>query len=124
ARDPLGRAADPSRPVVGNAGWESVAAAIVGVHDYESDPTAIDARYQAPEIRASLKQLRFGGRIMVVQEHRGQQPVVLTEFGGVALSDDPQSWGYARSSSARQLERRLVPLFATVRQQELFAGYC
>ena len=29
---------DPSRPVVGNDGWESTATDILSIHDYESDP--------------------------------------------------------------------------------------
>ena len=120
----LTKTLDPTRPVIGNDGWESVATDIIGVHDYEVDPAALDARYQGVEIRANLHQQRFGGRILVVQTDRPDQPMVLSEFGGIALSDEENTWGYARSASPRQLERRLRALFEAVRQQEVFAGYC
>ena len=34
----LTKTLDPTRPVVGNDGWESVATDIIGIHDYDPDP--------------------------------------------------------------------------------------
>ena len=34
----LTRTLDPTRPVIGNDGWESVATDIIGIHDYDADP--------------------------------------------------------------------------------------
>ena len=36
----LTKTLDPTRPVIGNDGWESVATDIVGIHDYDDDPDA------------------------------------------------------------------------------------
>lgn len=120
----LTRTLDPTRPVIGNDGWESVATDIIGIHDYETDPEAFAARYDSPELRAELHQQRFGGRVLILPNRRGDHPLVLSEFGGIALSGEEGTWGYARSQSPRQLERRLAALFAAVRSQGLFAGYC
>jgi beta-galactosidase/beta-glucuronidase len=121
----LTKTLDPTRPVVGNDGWESVATDIIGIHDYEVDPARIDARYQAPDIRANLRTQRFGGRILIIPGHHNcDHPLVLTEFGGIALSSDAATWGYARADGPQQLERRLRALFAAVRQQDILAGYC
>ena len=123
----LTKTLDPSRPVVGNDGWESVATDIIGIHDYETDPGKLGERYQAADIRTSLHQQRYGGRILVIhghQAHHAEPPLVLTEFGGIALSSLENTWGYARSASPRQLERRLRELIAVVRQQDVLAGYC
>jgi beta-galactosidase/beta-glucuronidase len=123
----LTKTLDPSRPVVGNDGWESVATDIIGIHDYECDPVKLAERYQADDIRASLHQQRYGGRILVIhghQAHHGDPPLVLTEFGGIALSDRENTWGYSRSASPRQLERRLRDLLEVVRRQDVLAGYC
>lgn len=123
----LTKTLDPSRPVVGNDGWESVATDIIGIHDYEADPLKLAERYQATDIRASLHQQRYGGRILVIHghhTHHGDHPLVLTEFGGIALSSLENTWGYVRSASPRQLERRLRALLEVVRRQEVFAGYC
>ena len=120
----LTKTIDPTRLVIGNDGWESVATDVIGIHDYEADPTLLDARYQSPEIQQNLRSQRFGGRILVIQGHRCDHPLILSEFGGIALSDEDRTWGYARSATPHQLERRLRALFEVVRQQELFAGYC
>ena len=36
----LTKTLDPTRPVIGNDGWESVATDIIGIHDYDDDPSA------------------------------------------------------------------------------------
>ena len=41
----LTKTLDPTRPVIGNDGWESVATDIIGIHDYDPDSTAIARRY-------------------------------------------------------------------------------
>ncbi len=123
----LTKTLDPSRPVVGNDGWESVATDIIGIHDYEADPAKMAERYQATDIRASLHQQRYGGRILVIhghQHHECDPPLVLTEFGGIALSEAEGTWGYTRTANPRQLEQRLRALIEVVRRQEVFAGYC
>lgn len=123
----LTKTLDPSRPVVGNDGWESVATDIIGVHDYEVDPARLAARYQADDIRTSLHQQRYGGRMLIIHghdHHHRDPPLVLTEFGGIALSDEAATWGYSRCASPRQLERQLRALVEAVRRQDIFAGYC
>ena len=37
----LTKTLDPTRPVIGNDGWESVATDIIGIHDYDHDPERI-----------------------------------------------------------------------------------
>lgn len=123
----LTRTLDPSRPVVGNDGWESVATDIIGVHDYDTEPARIVSRYQAPEVRPHLyRRERFGGRQLVLDGHpHGDHPIVLTEFGGITYSADTGgTWGYSRSHSPAELAAQLAELFAAVRRIELLAGYC
>src|SRR5688572_19482750 len=45
----LTKTLDPTRPVIGNDGWESVATDIIGIHDYEHDPERIARRYGTEE---------------------------------------------------------------------------
>ncbi|MDC0675280.1 glycoside hydrolase family 2 protein [Nannocystis radixulma] len=123
----LTRTLDPNRPVVGNDGWESVATDIVGIHDYDCDPARMLRRYQAPNVRHNLyERERFGGRELVLGNFQEfVHPVVLSEFGGIALSPDRHTtWGYSRSNNAGELERRLHALFEVVRAQDILAGYC
>ena len=118
---------DPTRPVIGNDGWESVATDIIGIHDYDDDPQRIAKRYRADEVLPRLfKRERPGGRLLVLegQEH-ADMPVMLTEFGGIAFSrPDERTWGYARSDSAEDFASRYTALLDVVRNLQLLSGFC
>lgn len=123
----LTKTLDPTRPVVGNDGWESVATDIIGIHDYEDDPQLLAYRYQTEERIAHLfRRERPGGRLLTVEGHpHTGQPIVLTEFGGIAFaSDRTTTWGYSRATSVRDLGRVYAALLAAVRKIPLFAGFC
>ncbi len=124
----LTKAIDPSRPVIGNDGWESVATDIIGIHDYDDTPERIGARYRIHDVEAKLFQReRPGGRLLNLGRDTvpGCQPMVLTEFGGIALSSEPEdTWGYSRSESAEQFLDRYRALLETVRRLPALAGFC
>jgi hypothetical protein len=123
----LTRTLDPTRPVVGNDGWESVATDIIGIHDYDSDPARIAKRYAAHEVLPQLfRRERPGGRSLVLEGKRHHdQPLMLTEFGGITYAkDEKHTWGYTRCSSARELERSYARLLQTIHSLGVFAGFC
>jgi hypothetical protein len=122
----LTRTLDPTRPVIGNDGWEHVATDIVGIHDYDQDPNRLARRYAAREaIPHLLSRERPGGRLISLTDGGDvDRPVVLSEFGGIAFSTDPQGWGYARSGSAERFAASYRELLETVRSLPLLAGFC
>ena len=122
----LTKTLDPTRPVVGNDGWESVATDIIGIHDYDPDPDRLAKRYRADEVLPRLfRRERPGGRSLVLEGKRhADQPLMLTEFGGITYSEDEKTWGYARVSSARALKRNYTTLLHTVHSLGVFAGFC
>ena len=122
----LTKTLDPTRPVVGNDGWESVATDIIGIHDYDSDPRRLWKRYRTDDIVPRLfRRERPGGRSLVLEGKRhADQPLVLSEFGGITCSTDPATWGYARVSSPADLAGRYVTLLATIHSLGIFAGFC
>jgi beta-galactosidase/beta-glucuronidase len=123
----LTKTLDPSRPVIGNDGWESVATDIVGIHDYDDNPTDLARRYQADEVIGRLfARERPGGRLLTVEGHpHAGQPIVLSEFGGIAFSpDEHRTWGYTRSESAYQFAEEYRQLLGVVRELKLLAGFC
>ena len=120
----LTRTLDPTRLVVGNDGWESVATDIIGVHDYDADAERLGRRYHAEESRGRLfRRERPGGRALVLGGHKGQ-PLVLTEFGGICCSPADQTWGYSRANDPAELARRYRDLMNVVTMMPRVAGFC
>jgi beta-galactosidase/beta-glucuronidase len=123
----LTKCLDPTRPVIGNDGWESIATDIIGIHDYDDHPERIGKRYGIDDIESQLfKRERPGGRMLFVGEEKTwKHPIVLTEFGGIAFGKDRDGiWGYSRTDSSEQLIERYRALLETVRNLPALAGFC
>jgi beta-galactosidase/beta-glucuronidase len=128
----LTRSLDPTRPVMSNEGWHHVDSDIVGVHDYASRPEVIRERYG--DLAAVHRTLAGPGpakRKLILNASqrdrfdRGEAPLMLTEFGGVAYAGGrAKSWGYSTVSSDEEYERALRILFDAVRSCDPVAGYC
>ena len=94
-------------------------------------PSTCAKRY-GPEIKPEqlFDRRRPGGRILTLDgyPHRGQ-PIMLTEFGGVAFSpmataERQQTWGYTTRSTAKRVHRAVQRLLHTVIHTALFSGFC
>jgi hypothetical protein len=122
----LTRTLDPTRPVVGNDGWESVATDIIGIHDYDADTRRIARRYHADEVLPRLfRRERPGGRLLLVGEQaQPDQPIVLSEFGGIACPVTSDSWGYSRCETPEELGRQYTKLLEVVRSLGVLSGFC
>lgn len=118
---------DSTRPVIGNDGWESVATDIIGIHDYDENPKRLLKRYRGDERIPNLfKRERPGGRLLTVEGHvQRDQPIMLTEIGGIAFSEDnTATWGYSRASSPEEFARLYRRLLKVVRSLDLLSGFC
>ena len=122
----LTKTQDPTRPVVGNDGWESVATDIIGIHDYDDRPERMAKRYFHREVPALLKHERPGGRALVLEGHpHGEHPIVLSEFGGIAVMDRQRElWAYSHCETTESFAERFRDLLRAVRSLELLAGFC
>ncbi|WP_341678817.1 glycoside hydrolase family 2 TIM barrel-domain containing protein [Niveibacterium sp. SC-1] len=120
------RAQDPSRPAVGNDGWEMNCGDLVNVHDYHADPAVIEARYSTPDAVANtLKKEQPGSRRLMIEGFEAEdRPVMLTEFGGIACVLDGQGWGYSVATDGEQLLARYEALLAAVNRCGPLAGFC
>jgi beta-galactosidase/beta-glucuronidase len=118
---------DPTRPVIGNDGWESVATDMIGIHDYDDDPARIGRRYGTEELAPRLfKHERPGGRLLVLEgEGHDSQPVVLSEFGGIAFCNSPENaWGYTWCDTPEEFGEKFMDLLSVVRSLNVLAGFC
>jgi hypothetical protein len=122
----LTKTQDPTRPVVGNDGWESVATDIIGIHDYDDQPERMARRYFTREVPTLLKTARPGGRTLVLEGYQhGEHPIVLSEFGGMAVVDrKDHCWAYVNCRTPEEFAARFRELLETVRSLELLAGFC
>ncbi|MGH2561751.1 MAG: glycoside hydrolase family 2 protein [Thermomicrobiales bacterium] len=86
----LTHALDPTRPVIGNDGWEHFASDVWGIHDYALEAETIRARYgSADAVARSIRDVHPYHRPIVLNgvESKGE-PVMLTECGGIDLVPD------------------------------------
>jgi len=121
----LTRTLDPTRPVIGNDGWENVATDMIGIHDYSDNPDELFTRYGNFESASQvIARKRPGGRQLVLDNLEiGNHPVILSEFGGIAYSAGG-GWGYSRAHSAENFLERYQKLLAAVSRCEGLAGFC
>ncbi len=127
----LTKTLDPTCPVIGNDGWESTTTDIIAIHDYDNNSEQLAKRY-GPDIKLSdlFDRQRPGGRVLTLDgyPHQGQ-PVMLSEFGGIAYAtqDEPdanKAWGYVRCSNISELQIRYAALLNAVNRIEMFSGFC
>ncbi len=124
----LTKALDPTRPVIGNDGWEMVVTDIVAIHDYDGSPQRITERYARSETctRALYASERPGHRQLLLDGFVADgKPVMLTEFGGIAYHKDTKTtWGYRRAGSADEFAQQYTDLLRAARSLPIFAGFC
>jgi beta-galactosidase/beta-glucuronidase len=126
----LTRTLDPSRLVVGNDGWESSATDVIGIHDYDCDPSHMHLRY-GPEVtpKEVVDRRWTAGRLLTLDgfPHRGQ-PICLTEFGGVAYIPGTEygdkSWGYSRARTPEEFTKLVCDVIDAARTTGMFSGFC
>jgi hypothetical protein len=118
--------------VVSNEGWEHTDSDILGLHDYTTDPEELRARYRDRQaaLDAALSGHGAQGRRPILGEAQaqaflaGDAPLMITEFGGISLSDDEQSWGYGHVGSLEEYAASLAALFDAVRAGSEVVGFC
>jgi hypothetical protein len=125
----LTKTLDPHRPVIGNDGWEHVATDMITIHDYASNPLVLRERYATPESAALvLDRQQPGGRSMMVAGFTpGLQPIILSEFGGIALRGEVAeggAWGYSRVESLEDLLKAYESLMRALHSSRGLAGFC
>jgi hypothetical protein len=123
----LTKALDPTRPVIGNDGWEHVAGDIWGIHDYALDGGALRERYGTPEaVDEALKGRPQHHRAVLEDDVRNGRPLILSEFGGITYTPQPGTpwFGYGSVSGDDQLLSKYEELVSAVLDSPSIAGFC
>ena len=123
----LTKALDPTRPVIANDGWEFVAGEVIGIHDYALRGDELRLRYGTAEaIDAALRGRPQSRRAMLDDAIRCDQPVILSEFGGITLTPQPgTAWfGYGSVADEEAFAARYEELVSAVLDSTALAGFC
>jgi beta-galactosidase/beta-glucuronidase len=124
----LTKAMDPSRPVVGNDGWENLASDMIGVHDYNPSGEVLGERYGSYEaFERTLAQVRpYYRRITLPGLAQGGQPLIVSEFGGTTYDAGREDFwnGYGAVGSADELLERYRELVTALLSSPAVAGFC
>jgi beta-galactosidase/beta-glucuronidase len=121
----LTRALDPSRPVNGNDGWQNPMSDLATIHDYTQEGFNLRERLEA-YVHTPTKAAFAHGYMQHLPGHpyRGQ-PILVTEYGGIALVTDDQAWGYGRAAhSPEELLARYADLTSAIQSVRQCMGYC
>ena len=126
----LTKSLDPTRPVIGNDGWEYVCGDIFGIHDYSFSGCTILERYQTVDtIARTLREVQPGHRFVTLPD-RGQgtegRPIMITEFGGISLHPDSAvKWfGYGRVGDLEEFHQKYRELVDAVLDSPGISGFC
>jgi len=123
----LAKALDPTRPVVGNDGWEHVATDMVTVHDYAGDGATLRERYGTAEaVARSLREVQpYYRPVLLPGLVLEQEPILLTEFGGISYRAGEGFWnGYGTARDEEDFVARYRDLLDAVLASPVLAGFC
>lgn len=123
----LTKSFDPYRPVVVNDGWEHTVSDIITLHDYEEEGEIFLERYSRykEEILAS-QVYHCSSKSAFAQgySYKGQ-PVIISEFGGIAFDGKGEGWGYGNKVADKEaFIRRFDGITTAVKSLPYVCGYC
>lgn len=115
---------DNTRLISTNDGWENTQATdFISIHDYAYDDAEFDAKY----ISGKVDEVYPAGRKLMVEgaSYRGQ-PVLFTEFGGVAMKTNSggSNWGYGESAADAEVFYARIDKLVKGVYNCPFQGYC
>ena len=116
---------DAMRPVIVNDGWEHTVSDIITLHDYVERGEEFIKRYKDKENILKNKVPFNVHRYAFAKgyEYKGQ-PVILSEYGGIALSSD-NGWGYGEQvRSEEAFIERFDSITSAIKELDYICGFC
>ena len=123
----LTKSLDPTRLVISNDGWEHTISDVATLHNYAQTGKEIKLAY-------SDMQGFMNGKMPLDLHTRspyadgfsyGGQPVIISEYGGVAYAGDQSGWGYGESAVSEDgYVNRVRDLTAAIVGLKDCQGYC
>lgn len=122
---------DQTRLVISNDGWEQCKTDLLTVHDYQHGKTKDDpdfARFcRCLKERNSILSKECIGRHIINPGYKDEnQPILLTEFGGIAFIKDSHGncWGYTTCKDEEDYVNELKRIYKAIADSNCIRGIC
>lgn len=123
----LTKAVDPYRPVIVNDGWEHTVSDIITLHDYEEEGKTFLERYTKLKEEILNTEVYHSSTKSAFANGYGYQgqPVIISEFGGIAFDGTGEGWGYGNKVEDEDaFLRRFDEITTAVKEVPYACGYC
>ncbi len=124
----LTKAVDPTRPVIGNDGWQHAVGDIFGVHDYAPTGDMLRERYADRDaVARTFREVRPHHHPLTTEDRElGQEPIVISEFGGLTMNpaEDEEWFGYGQFEDGEALLAKYEELVQALLDSSALAGFC
>ena len=118
---------DKTRPVIVNDGWVHTISDILTLHDYDACGEQLFARYDGHKDEITTRELYFNNDMAAFAdgyEYKGQ-PILISEFGGIAFSGDDSGWGYGgKVASTEDFVKRFDSIVTAIKKLPYNCGFC
>ena len=122
------KALDPTRPVIGNDGWEHLVGDVWSIHDYAFDGATIRERYGTVDATAqTVRKVQPHARNIVLSDYAAPvAPVMLTECGGFSFKPErgKRWYGYGQVGDTAALLARYQELIEAILDSPTIVGFC
>ncbi|WP_230399058.1 glycoside hydrolase family 2 protein [Novisyntrophococcus fermenticellae] len=123
----LTKSMDAYRPVIVNDGWEHTVSDIITLHDYEEAGDIFYKRYADHKdeiMNTDMYHSNFKSAMANGYKYKGQ-PVILSEYGGIAFNNDDSGWGYGNKvNTEEEFIRRFDEITTAVKKVPYICGFC
>lgn len=123
----LTKSIDPYRPVIVNDGWEHTVSDIITLHDYEEAGELLRSRYvecKEEILTTQVYHSNIKSAFANGYSYQGQ-PVIISEFGGIAFNNDDSGWGYGNKvNTQEEFIRRFDNITTAIKEIPYVCGYC
>ncbi len=116
---------DDTRLVIANDGWFNLSNTdILSLHEYQQDANELYKCYNDKNNITNNYIVNGYGKAFANNNKYQNQPIMLTEFGGIAIQDQ-DGWGYGdKANNLDTLKNRMNDLFKAIYKLDYLSGFC
>lgn len=120
---------DNTRFVNANDGWEIVKADIIGFHNYEHGQKEEKRKYQKychdlKTLDSILKMKPGQHELFASSTTYNGEPIMITEFGGIAYNKDNDAWGYTTVNCEEEFIDDYQRMIEAIYASDVICGFC